>query len=137
MTERLRDFSLRIYGLPGIAPACLRCQDDAGADVNMILLLLWTAKGGVRLSPEKIAALDASVTAWRQEVVEPLRKLRRRLKSPSLDASGAFRQRVKSLELEAERLEQDALSAVPCTWRNTKSCWGRAKVRPDPVRHGL
>jgi uncharacterized protein (TIGR02444 family) len=50
MTEQLWDFSLRIYGLPGIAPACLRCQDDAGADVNMILLLLWTAKGGVRLA---------------------------------------------------------------------------------------
>lgn len=116
MTERFWDFSLRIYALPDVAPACLRCQDEAGADVNIVLLLLWTATGGVRLSPKEVAALDAGVSEWRSQVIEPLRALRRRLKSKSLDASGAFRERVKGLELEAERLEQEALATAAGPW---------------------
>ena len=48
MDKRFWDFSLNIYGVPGVAPACLRCQDEAGADVNLILFLLWRAAAGYR-----------------------------------------------------------------------------------------
>jgi uncharacterized protein (TIGR02444 family) len=104
------DFSLRLYALPGVAPACLRCQDEAGADVNLVLCLLWHAMAGRLLASEEIAGLEAQVADWRKQVVEPLRSLRRALKSRSLDNTGAFRQRIKAMELEAERLEQEALS---------------------------
>jgi uncharacterized protein (TIGR02444 family) len=33
-------FSLDLYGRPGVAPACLALQDEAGADVNLVLYLL-------------------------------------------------------------------------------------------------
>ena len=110
MDMRLWDFSLEIYRLPGVAPACLRCQDEAGADVNLILFLLWRAAAGYRLAEGEIASLDAHVTRWREHVVGPLRAMRRELKSESLDETGAFRERIKTVELEAERIEQEALS---------------------------
>ncbi len=47
-------FSLEFYGLPDVAPACLRCQDEAGADVNLILFVLWRAASGVRVAEAEL-----------------------------------------------------------------------------------
>ena len=98
MDMRLWDFSLQIYRLPGVAPACLRCQlDEAGADVNLILFLLWWAVARYRLAEGRIALLDALVAPWREHIVEPLRAMRRELKSESLDETGAFREQIKTV----------------------------------------
>ena len=110
MSGRFWDFSLEIYRRPEVASACLRCQDEAGADVNLILFLLWRAMSGLRLAEGEIASLDEKVAWWREHVVKPLRTLRRNLKSRTLDQGGAFRERIKAAELEAERIEQEALS---------------------------
>jgi uncharacterized protein (TIGR02444 family) len=110
MSDRFWDFSLEIYRRPEVASACLRCQDEAGADVNLVLFLLWRAAAGCRLAEAEIASLDEKVSFWREHVVKPLRTLRRTLKSRTLDQSGAFRERVKAAELEAERIKQEALS---------------------------
>ena len=72
MDMRLWDFSLEIYRLPGVAPACLLCQDEAGADVNLILFLLWRAVARCRLAEGEIASLDALVAPWREHIVEGL-----------------------------------------------------------------
>lgn len=110
MTNPFWEFSLAFYGRPGVAPACLRLQDEGGADVNIALFLLWRARSGVRLCEQDLACADALVAGWRERIVEPLRAMRRRLKTdPMLDGDGAFRAGVKAVELEAERLEQDAL----------------------------
>lgn len=104
------DFSLRFYGLPGVAPACLRCQDEAGADVNLVLFLLWRAASGVRLAEAEIASAEALVRPWRDQVVRPMRAVRRALKTAPFDDSGGLRAQVKAAELDAERLQQAALS---------------------------
>jgi uncharacterized protein (TIGR02444 family) len=91
------DFSLRFYPLPGVASACLRCQDEAGADVNLILFALWHAASGMRLQETDIATADAAIEPWREHVVRPLRTLRRALKSSPLatfDSVGAFRKKI-------------------------------------------
>lgn len=106
-------FSLALYGRRGVAPACLRCQDEAGADVNLVLFMLWQASLGLRLDPAAVAALEARVAPWRSRVVEPLRAIRRHLKeTPILPAGEAYRDRIKAVELEAERLLQEALFAA-------------------------
>lgn len=106
-------FSLAFYGRPGVAPACLRCQDEARADVNLVLFMLWQASFGVRFDPAAVAALEARVAPWRLRVVEPLRAIRRHLKeTPILPAGEAYRDRIKAVELEAERLLQEALFAA-------------------------
>ena len=53
------------------------------------------------------------VGVWRNTAVIPLRELRRALKSPqkilSPEVTTVFRNRIKAAELEAERLQQEAM----------------------------
>jgi uncharacterized protein (TIGR02444 family) len=106
-------FSLNYYRQAGVAEACIALQDDSGVDVNLMLFLLWLAASGRQLSVEDVKALDEAVRSWRDLTVIPIRKLRRKLKdAPTLVEAGkqeAFRTKIKAIELEAERLQQDAL----------------------------
>jgi len=106
-------FSLGLYRMAGVADACIRLQDEAGVDVNLLFFLLWNASLKRQLSPADVQAVDSRVTGWRQTAVIPLREIRRALKSATgLIEPGAaelFRTRVKGLELEAERLQQETL----------------------------
>jgi hypothetical protein len=56
------------------------------------------------------------VGVWRNTAVVPLREIRRALKSPqkilSPDTTTVFRNRIKAAELEAERLQQEAMYAL-------------------------
>jgi uncharacterized protein (TIGR02444 family) len=109
------DFSLRFYALPGVAPACLRCQDEAGADVNVVLFLLWKAASGQRVGEDGVRAAEEASVAWRAQVVKPLRAVRRGLKEAALaavDRDGRFRPQMQALELEAERLQQETLARL-------------------------
>jgi uncharacterized protein (TIGR02444 family) len=106
-------FSVSFYSLPDVAAACLDLQDAAGADVNIIMFLLWNATAQRKFSAADLRDLDARIGPWRDKVVVPLRTLRRALKSPPavIEPSVAekFRTRIKGIELEAERLQQEAL----------------------------
>lgn len=106
-------FSLGFYRAPGVAEACLRLQDEAGADVNLLFFLLWHASLKRRLSAAEVDAADRKVRAWREGAVIPLRNIRRALKEKAglIDPSitELFRTKIKGLELEAERLQQEAL----------------------------
>jgi uncharacterized protein (TIGR02444 family) len=108
-------FSLNFYRQAGVAEACIALQDDCGVDVNLMLFVLWLAAGGRRLSIEGVKELDEAVRSWRELTIIPVRTLRRKLKgAPTFIAAGkqeAFRTRVKALELEAERLQQEGLYA--------------------------
>jgi hypothetical protein len=68
----------------------------------------------------EMAETAASVRNWHAEIVRPLRGVRRRLKSgplPTPDgASEAFRSRIKSIEIEAERIELAALEMLAAKW---------------------
>jgi len=108
-------FSLRFYALPEVAPACLELQDKAGADVNLMLFLLFLAEQKSAVTKDEIARLDGRIASWRAQVVMPLRDLRRRLKDGigeiPKDSSEGLRHMVKRVELEAERLEQGQLES--------------------------
>lgn len=107
------EFSLRIYSSPVVQKACVELQDGSGVDVNVMLYQLWNAANGRTMSDGDTAAVLAAIEPWRIDVVVPLRTARRNLKSPpqALDADGAasLRSIVKKAELEAERLQQQAL----------------------------
>jgi uncharacterized protein (TIGR02444 family) len=109
-------FSVKFYAEPGVAQACIDLQDQAGVDVNLLFFLLWNATEGRTLDAAQVAELDRSFGAWRDLTVVPLRELRRGLKSPpsAIEPSVAegFRTRIKAVELEAERLQQEAMYAL-------------------------
>ena len=107
------NFSLQFYARPQVATACLELQDNAGADVNVLLYLLFLARHDRQLGRSDVARIDSLVSSWRTEVVQPLRALRRRLKSgvAAIDtaASEGLRADIKRIELESERIEQHTL----------------------------
>lgn len=109
-------FSLRFYSRPKISAACLALQDEGGADVNLLLFLLFLAEHKRRVTKDDIHRLDLAVCAWRDRVVKPLRELRRALKAGIGDipikASETFRGQIKRLELESEQIEQHALELL-------------------------
>jgi uncharacterized protein (TIGR02444 family) len=106
-------FSLRLYRSPGVAEACITLQEESGADVNLLLFLLWHGVQQRRLSAPEVARLDQKVAAWRERAIIPLRAIRRALKSPQglveAGTAEAFRTRIKAVELEAERLQQETM----------------------------
>ena len=106
-------FSVKFYAEPGVAQACIDLQDQAGVDVNILFFLLWNATQSRALSSAEVAEVERDVGAWRDLAVVPLRNVRRALKTPPpvmapQDAEG-FRTRIKAVELEAERLQQEAM----------------------------
>jgi uncharacterized protein (TIGR02444 family) len=106
-------FSLNFYRQPNVADACIALQEDAGVDVNLLLLLLWQSTQKRALSTTDVSDLERRIGAWRNMAVVPLRNVRRALKSPPAlvesTLAEAFRNRIKAVELEAERLQQEAM----------------------------
>ena len=108
-------FSLSLYRQDGVPPACIALQDNHGVDVNVMLYGLWLATQGRKLSGQDMAGVNGLVRGWRDDVVVPLRAVRRILKEPDIafdtPDTKALRERVKAVELEAERLQQETLFA--------------------------
>ena len=108
------DFSLAVYRMPGVAEACLRLQDEAGVDVNLLLYFCWvaTVRDTALDDPEIRKAVEAT-DAWRDRVVRPLREIRRSMKGgiPGMapELAESLRSDVKRIELQSERLQQDLL----------------------------
>jgi uncharacterized protein (TIGR02444 family) len=106
-------FSLALYGQVDVPAACLRLQDECGADVNVMLFTLFLARAGRLIGSGDIDRMEAVAGPWRDEVVRPLRAVRRVLKSPpdqfQNEVTQNLRAAVQRIELEAERLQQLAL----------------------------
>ncbi|HMA16581.1 MAG TPA: TIGR02444 family protein [Kiloniellaceae bacterium] len=102
-------FSGSVYGRRGVAEACLALQERHRLDVNLLLFCAWAGSNGRRLDGGDLGLLRSAVRPWHDQVVAPLRQVRRWLKQQTSvpeDVGEAFREEVKALELQAEMLEQ-------------------------------
>jgi uncharacterized protein (TIGR02444 family) len=106
-------FSVKFYAVPGVAQACIDLQDQARVDVNVLFFLLWNATQGRALNAADVTKVEEVIGPWREMTVVPIRNVRRALKTPppvmTPDAAEGLRTRIKAVELEAERLQQEAL----------------------------
>src|SRR5271154_1897555 len=106
-------FSLRFYRQAGVSDACIALQDGCGVDVNLLLFLFWLASDDRQLSADDVQMLDDNVRDWRNLTIIPIRDVRRKLKGATTlvapEKQEAFRNTVKAVELDAERLQQGAL----------------------------
>jgi len=112
------DFSVALYGKPGVAPACLALQERHGVDVNALMFCLWLAASGRGPVPrEELDAAFGAVASWHAQVVRTLRPLRQRLKFgfDPVDAAlvQGLRARIQKIEIDAEHVEQMTLAASP------------------------
>ena len=113
---RLWDWAVAAYGAPGVGEACLALQDSHEQNVPVLLWSGWVAATGRKPDAETIEAACDTARAWDSVVVAPLRSVRRTLKAPIPDIDDgpreAVRNRIKALELEAERHLLEALDAL-------------------------
>jgi uncharacterized protein (TIGR02444 family) len=122
------DYSLASYSLDEVASSCLVLQDTFGLDVNLLLYAAWLACMDRRLNADHLAGMEAEIVDWREQVVKPLRALRRQLRG-YLRAAGV-RDAIKSLELHAEQQQQDMMFAF---FEQT----GDLSRAPQPLRENL
>lgn len=126
------DYSLRLYGRPGVEAACLALQRRHGVDVNLVLFACWLASLGIELDQVTLARAKKTVSDWQLEVIRPLRALRRRLRvrldhgDPDTiaslwpDQAEALRRHVLATELDGEHLAQLALAQVSVDLKPTR-----------------
>ncbi|MFC6298844.1 TIGR02444 family protein [Pseudomonas sp. CCM 7893] len=117
MCADLWSFALSTYARPGVENTCLRLQEQ-GADVCLLLCGLWLEQRGVALEPTRLLALRQIAEPWQSEVVEPLRQVRKQWRAMAQQDTelGALRERVKALELEAERQLLSRLETRALEW---------------------
>ena len=114
--DTLWDWAVAAYGAPGVSEACVALQDSHDQNVPLLLWSGWLAATGRKPDAETLEAACDTARAWDGVVVAPLRSIRRTLKAPIPDIDDgprqAVRDRVKTLELEAERHLLDALEGL-------------------------
>ncbi|MFK7977853.1 MAG: TIGR02444 family protein [Halioglobus sp.] len=101
------EYSCAGYAKEGVAALCLALQDEFGMDVNVLLYGAWLGNMGVEASQAHLSAIDEHVLQWRQDIVLPLRALRRDMKG--LPAGEASYEELKALELSAEQQQQELM----------------------------
>ena len=113
---RLWDWTLAAYGRPGVPEACLDLQDRYGRNTSFLLWAAWAESQGWAPDDALLASAAVVARSWEQEVLGPLREVRRVLKPvrPPVDdaAREALREDVKAAELRAERLLMETLEAL-------------------------
>ncbi|TYK56436.1 TIGR02444 family protein [Pseudomonas synxantha] len=117
MCADLWSFALSTYARPGVEAACLRLQEQ-GADVCLLLCGAWLERRGVAHTPGRVQALQQLARPWRVQVVEPLRYLRVQWRALAQQDTqlASLRERVKALELEAERTLLARLETLAQAW---------------------
>lgn len=131
-------WTLAAYERPNVPQACLTLQDDHGLSTAFLLWAVWASE----VDPQILSDGSKLAKSWEVEVMVPVRHIRRWLKStlPGMadSAREALRDRIKLLELDAERLLMESLetlTAVPPEHRATLEClraaaaaWGTHNV---------
>ena len=103
-------FCLSFYSFPQVESVCLELQDRGGVNINSLLWAMWLDRIGPSVSAEVWSQGHEKTAVWRQWVILPLRRLRRRLpkRSPWL----AVRRAVQRWELRAEKRELEQLQQI-------------------------
>ena len=100
-------YSLTQYSQPSCEQFCLDAQNQFGLDVNMLLFSVWLGTQGKALDMTRLE--QTSIQKMRQEIVSPIRTLRRSFKnneSLSAQEKTELYERLKVLELKAEQQQQ-------------------------------
>ena len=120
--DSLWRFSLAFYERPGVADALIPLQDRDGFDVNLVLFALWLGiSGRGTLGGDALAAAERVAGTLQSEIVEPLRRLRRKLRHHPDGDVQRLRAGVEALEIAGEKLVQERLARLAGN-RFAKTC---------------
>jgi len=83
------------------ATELLELQDAHGVVILEVMFVAWLAQRQIMVNPAGLALMRDWTQAWINEVILPLRAVRRVWRTSGRE--GSLRQRLQGLELEAER----------------------------------
>jgi uncharacterized protein (TIGR02444 family) len=121
-SQSLWDFALAFYAQPPVAEACLQLQDEYQANVCLMIGLHWLDVRVQRITDEQLFALNDYIKNWMDDVVMPLRSLRRELKIPFKNfAQDDVQEQLRTVIKQAELLaEKKLLVEIEC-WINSQT----------------
>jgi uncharacterized protein (TIGR02444 family) len=103
----------------------------------VLFFLLWNATQGRALNAADVTKVEETIRPWREMAVVPIRNVRRALKSPppvmTPDAAEGLRTRIKAVELEAERLQQEALYGLAAAGKLGRAEASHVQAAQDSV----
>ena len=106
-------FSLVYYQHSNSSEILLGLQNKYALDINLTLFALWVGWiESTALLKEHFQILDSSITNWRDDIIQPLRKIRQTAKAQTVlfsNCSDNFLNMASDIELEAERICQALL----------------------------
>jgi uncharacterized protein (TIGR02444 family) len=106
------EWALAAYGRPGVAEACLTLQDEYGQNSSFLLWAVWAEAK----DPELLARAAGVARDWDETALQPLRRVRRAMKTPRPpiddDAREGLREDIKAAELRAERVLMETLASL-------------------------
>lgn len=106
----LWDWATAAYARPGVEALCLELQDRGRQSVPFLLWAAWAGAEGGHPGSRGLGDAAALARGWENDVIAPLRAVRRHLRGQGRDA---LRAEVAAAELSAERALMQALEAVP------------------------
>jgi uncharacterized protein (TIGR02444 family) len=121
LADKFWAFSLRLYADAQVKSACLKLQDEAGLNVNCILLCLFAAQHGRAIDFDSGAHLRRLSDPIDAGVLQPLRQARKNLTTFTNDlgevepSAATLVARFRTLELDAERLHQARIAPLLLT----------------------
>jgi len=111
----LWNFATERYAREGVAPLCLRLQDEYGFDVNLLLFCCWYGAHYGAVDSTLMQSLFDYSRDWNNNAVQPVRETRNWLRALIENSQGdeallgQLREKVKEVELECERHQLEAL----------------------------
>ena len=131
-------FSLAFYERPGVADALIALQDRDGFDVNLVLFALWLGiSGRGALDGDALAAAERVAGTLRSEIVEPLRRLRRKLRHHPDGDVQRLREGVKVLEIAGEKLVQERLARLAGRGAARRQILEAGEPPPMPISRSI
>ena len=112
------NFSVDLYSKPKVESACLKLQNIFGLDVNNVLFCIWHGYSRGIFSHSTLEKLVGFSIPWRTNVINPVRSTRTWMKSNSYlfkyseEKFETDRNKIKELELGAERLQQEHFQSM-------------------------
>ena len=106
-------FSLAYYQHSNSSEILLGLQNKYALDINLTLFALWAGWiESTALLKDHFQTLDSSIANWRDNIIQPLRKIRQTAKAQTAsfsDFSDNFLNMISDTELESERICQALL----------------------------
>ena len=139
------EYSNSVYRIEGVPQACLVLQNDHALDVNMVLFCCWHGIYFGSISKDLLNQCLTFSHNWSDNAVKPLRHMRTWMKTTGCNSNSintedcmSYRDNIKTIELEAEKLQQMTLeSYCPKNAEKDLSINKKTEAAGNNLRHYL